>query len=575
MRKEPELTALTHKTRSDRLGERLIELGIVDERQLGQAIEYQRETRMFLEQALVALGYASMPTMASFLEADCGYPYIDLSATVIDPDAFRLIPENQCREKRVLVFAATEGTARIAMTDPLNLTLVDELHGRLKRRILPYVAFEQDLMDAIGRIFDSAVKTQSVLEEIAEAPSTEPEFTVDTLIGMADDAPIVRLVNSLIQSAISTGASDLHIEPQEKSVRVRFRLDGMLYEQATFSRAHLAAVASRVKIMSQMNIAERRRPQDGRIQFTASNELQYDLRVSSIPLIYGEKIVMRILAKNGTFANSSTLGFFPNQQELFERFIHQGHGIMLVTGPTGSGKSTTLFAALNQINETTRNINTVEDPVEYNVPGVNQMQVNPQIGVTFAAGLRTLLRQDPDVIMVGEIRDHDTAEIAVQAALTGHLVLSTLHTNSAAGAVTRLCNMGIEPYLITSSLIGAIGQRLLRTICPYCQILKPVDRVAIANMLGIALERVPAQLPFGPGCDKCSGRGTKGRTAVYEVMPVTDAIRDLIAKMASSEDIHDRAVTEGMITMRGAGIEKVLKGLVSPDELMRVLFSEE
>ena len=569
------MVALTHKTRSDRLGERLIELGIVDERQLNQAIEYQRETRTFLEQALVALGYASMPTMAPFLEADCGYPYVDLSSTLIDPDAFRLLPESLCREKRILVFAATDGTARVAMTDPLNLTLVDELHGRLKRRILPYVVFEPDLMDAIGRMFDSGVKTQSVLEEIAESPLADAEVSVDTLIGLADDAPIVRLVNSLIQSAISSGASDLHIEPQEKNVRVRFRLDGMLYEQATFARVHLAAVASRVKIMSQMNIAERRRPQDGRIQFTAANEMQYDLRVSSIPLIYGEKIVMRILAKNGSFANSSTLGFFPAQQELFERFIHQAHGIILVTGPTGSGKSTTLFAALNQINETTRNINTVEDPVEYNVPGVNQMQVNPQIGVTFAAGLRTLLRQDPDVIMVGEIRDHDTAEIAVQAALTGHLVLSTLHTNSAAGSITRLNNMGIEPYLISSSLIGSIGQRLLRTICPYCQAQQSVDRVAIANMLGIALERVPSSLPIGQGCDKCSGRGTKGRTAVYEVMPLTDLIRDLIGRQASSDEIHDRAVADGMITMRAAGIEKVLKGLVTPDELMRVLYSEE
>lgn len=556
------------------VGDRLVSLGLLDDHQLAHAREYEREGHMFLEQAAVALGYLPMATVAPYLEASSGYPYIELSSTKVDLGAVTLLPEAYCRERRIMVFAATEGTARVAMIDPLNLTLVDELNGRLQRRVFPYIVFENDLMDAISHAFDATIKTKQVLEEIAEAPGLEPELSIDTLRGMAEDAPIVRLVNSLIQSAISMGASDLHIEPLEKTVRVRFRQDGLLYEQATFPSTHLPAVASRIKIMGQMNISERRRPLDGRIPFTASNELQYDLRVSTIPLIYGEKIVMRVLAKNSSFANSTTLGFFPAQQELFERFIRQSHGIMLVTGPTGSGKSTTLFAALNQINQSTRNINTVEDPVEYNVPGVNQMQVNPQIGVTFAAGLRTLLRQDPDVIMVGEIRDHETAEIAVQAALTGHLVLSTLHTNSAAGAITRLLNMGIEPFLITSSLIGAIGQRLLRTICPYCQVQKAVDAKKISVMLGIDESRIPPTLPVGRGCDKCGGRGIKGRTAVYEIMPVTDEIRDLITNSSPVDEIQDSATKNGMMTMRGAGIEKVLKGLVAPDELLRVLFSE-
>ncbi len=556
------------------LGERLVAQGLITERQLAQALEYQQETHTFLGQALVSLGFLTMTAVGPILEETSGFPYVDLSSTDIDMEAARLLPETLAREKRVLLFAATENTARVAMMDPLNLTLVDDLRGRLNRRIHPYVVFETDLMDAIGRVYDIRQRTQKVLDEIAEAPGPDPELSIDTLIGMAEDAPIVRLVNSLIQSAVSSGASDLHIEPQEKSVRIRFRQDGVLYEQATLPRQHLAAVASRIKIMAQMNIAERRRPQDGRIAFRAANGLQYDLRVSSLPLIYGEKIVMRVLAKNSSFANSATLGFFPTQKTLFESLIQQSHGLMLVTGPTGSGKSTTLFAALNQINDSTRNINTVEDPVEYNVPGVNQMQVNAQIGVTFAAGLRTLLRQDPDVVMVGEIRDKETAEMAVQAALTGHLVLSTLHTNSAAGALTRLLNMGIEPFLLTSSLIGTIGQRLLRTICPHCREPGPVDRAKLAMLGSIPADQIPDTLPVGRGCEKCGGRGMKGRTAVYELMPMTDHLREMVMRNEPTEAIHHQAVATGMLTMRNAGLQKVLAGQVVPDELLRVLFSE-
>ncbi len=556
------------------LGERLIAQGLITDKQLTQALEYQSDSHTFLGQALVALGYLTTTAVKPHLEESSGFPCVDLATTEIDGDAARLLPEAFSREKRMLLFAATETTARVAMVDPLNLSLVDELRGRLNRRILPHVVFEADLIDAIGRIFDIRSRTQKVLDEIAETPGEDADLSMDALIGLAEDAPIVRLVNSLIQSAITSGASDLHIEPQEKSVRIRFRQDGVLYEQATIPRQHLAAVASRIKIMAQMNIAERRRPQDGRIAFHSTTGTQYDLRVSSLPLIHGEKIVMRVLAKSGSYANSSTLGFFPDQKSLFEQFIQQSHGIMLVTGPTGSGKSTTLFAALNQINDSTRNINTVEDPVEYNIPGVNQMQVNPQIGVTFAAGLRTLLRQDPDVVMVGEIRDHETAEMAVQAALTGHLVLSTLHTNSAAGALTRLLNMGIEPFLITSSLIGTIGQRLLRTICPHCREMQPTDRAKLAALGKIADDRIPEMLPVGRGCEKCGGRGMKGRTAVYEMMPMCDSLRAMLLRSAATEEIHHEAVARGMVTMRNAGLEKVLLGTVMPEELLRVLYSE-
>jgi type IV pilus assembly protein PilB len=565
--------ALSHRRPS--LGEQFLAEGLINEQQLRQAIERQQETGCFLGQALVSLGFLSSSVVGKYMEESTGFPFIDLAGAPIDPEISKLIPETIARRKLVLPFAVTEETIRIAMVDPLDLGTVDDLRGRLNKKVIAYISFEADLLDAINRVYDARLKTQSVLDEIADFDREEPELSVDTLLGLAEDAPIVRLVNSIISAAVSSAASDIHIEPQEHVVRVRFRLDGLLYEQAIIPRHHIAAVISRIKIMSGMNIAERRRPQDGRFVFKAENGSQFDLRVSLLPLVYGEKIVMRVLAKSSNFANSSTLGFFPQQKAQFDEFIHRPHGIILVTGPTGSGKSTTLFAALNSINDSTRNINTVEDPVEYNIPGVNQMQVNANIGVTFAAGLRTLLRQDPDVVMVGEIRDRETAEIAVQAALTGHLVVSTLHTNNAAGALTRLQNMGVEPFLISSALIGVIGQRLLRTICPNC---KENRQATLTDCEALGLPMVgenPPMLKAGAGCEKCGGRGMKGRTAVYEMMPMSDKLRELVLKNASSEQVHVQAIADGMMTMRDAGVQKVLQGVTTPEEVTRVLFSED
>jgi type IV pilus assembly protein PilB len=547
--------------------------GLITEDQLREALDYQQDKGVFLGQALVTLNILSPSVVGQFMEESTGFPYADLANLATDAEIARSIPEAVARRKLVLPFSATDDFVRVAMADPLDLAAVDDLRARMNRRIIPYVAFEQEIQDAINRLYDVRQKTQSVIDEISEA-ADEPELSVDTLVGLAEDAPIVRLVNSIVQAAVASGASDIHIEPQEHVVRVRFRQDGLLYEQALIPRNHLAAVCSRIKIISGMNIAERRRPQDGRFKYKAETGLEYDLRVSILPLIYGEKVVMRVLAKQSNFANSATLGFFPPQKEAFEQFIHRPHGIMLVTGPTGSGKSTTLFAALNSINDSSRNINTVEDPVEYNMPGVNQMQVNPQIGFTFAAGLRTLLRQDPDVVMVGEIRDKETAEIAVQAALTGHLVLSTLHTNNAAGALTRLQNMGVEPFLISSALIGVIGQRLLRTICPHCKEDRPVNR-GVIEALGLPMGNLPGKLPIGAGCEKCGGRGMKGRTAVYELMPMSDKLRELVLAGGSGDQLHGQAIADGMMTMRDSGVQKVLQGITTPDEVVRVLFSED
>ncbi len=513
--------------------------------------------------------------MGRYLQELTGFPYVDLADTSIDLELARSIPEHLARRKMLLPFAAQEDAVHVAMADPLDLSAVDDLRTRLGRRIVAFLAFQADILQSINRIYDMRQAALSVLDEINEAAQADPDLSLDELVGLAEGAPIVRLVNSIVHTGVSSGASDIHIEPQEKVVRVRFRQDGLLYDQMTFPRHHLPAVVSRIKVMSHLDIAERRRPQDGRFVFKDESGKNYDLRVSILPLIYGEKIVMRVLEKSSSLGNADALGLFPEQRELFERFVRRPHGVVLVTGPTGSGKSTTLYAALSLINDSTRNINTVEDPVEYNLPGVNQVQVHSQIGMTFAAGLRSLVRQDPDVIMVGEIRDKETAEIAVQAALTGHLVLSTLHTNDAPGALVRLQNMGVEPFLISSAVIGVIGQRLLRTVCVHCKELEPASDMMLE---AFGLQKREGEMPVlatGRGCAKCGGRGMKGRTGVYELMPMSDTLRGMVLKRASGQELRDQAIAEGMITMREAALRKMLIGQTTAEEVTRVLFSED
>ncbi|HZT42030.1 MAG TPA: GspE/PulE family protein [Chthonomonadaceae bacterium] len=566
----------TIKLRAARLGEQLVNNQVLTEEQLEQALKYQQETGLFLGEALLALDLVSPTVLGQYLEQVTGFPFVDLADSSIDTELARSIPESVCRRKLAMPFGERDNKVLIAMVDPLDLATVDDMRARLDRPITPCLVLEPDLQEAINRIYDVRHKAQSVLEEIDEESSAgDRDLSVDELVGMAEDAPIVRLVNSIISAAISGGASDIHIEPNEKNVRVRCRQDGLLYDQMTFPRRHLAAVVSRIKIMSHLNIAERRRPQDGRFVARDDNEREFDMRVSIMPLIFGEKICMRVLEKSSSYGDPHKLGLFPDQQEIFEHFIRRPHGIILVTGPTGSGKSTTLYAALTRINDSTLNINTVEDPVEYHLPGLNQMQVNPKIGVTFATGLRTLVRQDPDVIMVGEIRDLETAEVAIQAALTGHLVLSTLHTNDAPGAMIRLQNMGVEPFLISSAVIGVIGQRLLRTVCPHCKSTSPASP-AVIDAFGLpATEQESPVLASGAGCSKCGGRGMKGRTAVYEIMPMSDKLRDMVLRRESGSQLRGQAIAEGMMTMREAGIRKALQGMTTLEEVTRVLFSED
>ena len=569
------MTTLLTTRASALLGERMKADGAIDETQIEQTLAYQRQTNLLFGEALVAQGFVTTPIVGHYLERALGFPFVDITETIVDSSLAQDIPEEIARRKVLLPFADADNAIHVAMADPLDVVTVDDLRVRLRRHIEPHLAFRSDLLEAINRVYDVRLKTQSVLDEMTDIPQGQTGLSVDDLVGLSEDAPIVRLVNNIIHAATNSGASDIHIEPQEHGVRVRFRQDGLLHEQMNFPLHHLAAVVSRIKIMARMDIAERRRPQDGRFVANDDNGKSYDFRVSVIPLIYGEKIVMRVLSKSGVHSGLNSLGFYPEQQELFKSFIQQPHGILLVTGPTGSGKSTTLFAALNEINDTTRNINTVEDPVEYHLAGVNQLQVNPKIGVTFASGLRTLVRQDPDVIMVGEIRDQETAEIAVQAALTGHLVLSTLHTNDAPGALVRLQNMGVEPFLIASAVIGVVAQRLLRQVCPFCKEPHLVS-AATAKSLGIPMvEGRPPIVARGRGCIKCNGRGMKGRTAVYEIMPMTDGLRDLILEGASGAHLKTQAVSDGMVTLRQSALRKVVDEITTPEEMLRCLYLED
>lgn len=569
----PAPKALQHKF-SRRVGEVLLSEGLIDEMQLRLALERQRESGGFLVENLVALGFAKPEAVGKYLDQATGFPFVDLSQTAIDLDLARVLPESLARRKLVLPFGEKDGEVLVALADPLNIATVDDIAGRLGKRVIPHLAFSFDLEDAISRAFSAKHKAESVLAEIGDQ-AQQHELTDDELMGLASDAPIVRLVHGIVDGAVNLGASDIHIEPHEETVRVRYRLDGLLFDQMNIPRGSLAAAVSRVKVMSSLNIAERRRAQDGRFMFRDDGGREFDLRVSIMPTVHGEKVVMRILEKSTSTTTIEKLGFFPEQRNAFEKFIRKQHGIVLVTGPTGSGKSTTLFAALQKINNPTLNINTIEDPVEYHLPGANQVAVNPKIGVTFATGLRTLVRQDPDVIMVGEIRDTETAEIAVQAALTGHLVLSTLHTNDAPGGLVRLQNMGVEPYLISSAVIGVAGQRLLRTVCPNCKQLETASAGTL-EALGIKPDKAkPVMVARGHGCPKCSGRGMKGRSATFEIMPMSDPIRELVLKQGSAVDLTDLAVKEGMCTMRQSGVRKVLDGATTPEEVLRVLYVED
>ncbi|MBP7784819.1 MAG: Flp pilus assembly complex ATPase component TadA [Firmicutes bacterium] len=571
-----------------RLGESLVDSGAITLEQLNDALAVQRRTGERLGRALVKLGYTTDAVIAAVIERQFGVPRISLTEYVVSPDVIALVPEAMARRYKVLPVEVAGNKLRLAMGDPLNVFAIDDVKIAAGLDVEPVVAPEDEVERALDQYYGSAEDIDQVVRDLEEfsdeaiqLAESEEEIGVDRLRELVDEAPVVRLVNMIVSQAVRDRASDIHVEPQAVSVKVRYRIDGMLREAMKIPRGSHAAIASRFKIMASMDIAERRVPQDGRVQLKVEGQ-EIDLRVSTLPTIHGEKVVCRVLFRRGAQVKLEQLGFLPYNLELWNRALARPHGIILVTGPTGSGKTQTLYASLNQLNSVDKNIITVEDPVEFRLDGINQVQTNVKAGLTFASGLRSMLRQDPDIIMVGEIRDRETAEIAVNAALTGHLVLSTLHTNDAPGATVRLVDMGVEPFLAASSLICVLSQRLVRKVCTKCaEEYVPDDESwgwwtrTTAKLSDRPALGLPRKLVHGKGCRACGDTGYSGRTAIHEIMMVNEPIRELVSRNAPSDEIAATARRQGMKRLIEDGAEKVLAGVTTIDEVLRVSAGEE
>jgi len=566
------------RARTESLGQILLDQGMVSREQLEKAIQMHQRTGGHLGRILVELGAVTEQQLAQALAVQWGLAWVDLSTVEIDPDVVKVIPQHLAQRHKVLAIEKSRKRLKMAVADPLNVLALDDVRLVTGLEIEPVVAAEADIVAAISRHYSTTVDLDEAMRaavgsDLEVAEERTEELSVEKLRTLTEEAPVVRLVNLIISQAIADGASDIHIEPHRRTLHCRYRIDGVLHDVMTPPKAVQHAMVSRIKIMANMDIAERRIPQDGRIHVVIEGR-EYDLRVSTLPTVFGEKVVMRILDQSSTRLGLGKLGFTAVALETWEQLVSKPYGMVLVTGPTGSGKTTTLYSTLNKINTTDKNIITIEDPVEYQLARVNQVQVNMKAGLTFANGLRSFLRQDPDIIMVGEIRDRETAEIAIQASLTGHLVLSTVHTNDAPSATTRLIDMGIEPFLISSSLIGVLAQRLARTICSHCKesYVPPVEAL---HRLGLQPEEGEEIVFYrGRGCDRCKGSGYKGRIGIFELMVMSDTLRDLILKGASAAEIREAAIAEGMKTLREDGILKVLEGMTTVDELLRVVFVE-
>ncbi len=560
---------------SPSFGRWLTGTGLLSEAELARAEAHRQSSGERLPDTLVRLGLSSAEEVAQALARHLEIPYVGRDEFPTSPPFLQRLSPQYMRQYRFCPLSVEDGILVVACADPTDPTVVDELRGALGLDVRLAAATEASILEAVDRYFGAgSTAVQKVIETI-EDDERGDEGTgedVTSLRDMAFDAPVVRLVNLLIENAIKANASDIHIEPFEDSLRVRYRIDGVLFDAETPPKRLRAAVTSRIKIMAELNIAERRLPQDGRIRMGLEGR-RLDIRVSTIPTLHGESVVMRILDRAAILMPLDGLGFEGRARRAIERIIALPHGMLLVTGPTGSGKTTTLYAALDKINSPDKKIITIEDPVEYQLRGVNQIHVKPKIGLTFAAGLRHIVRQDPDVIMVGEIRDLETADIGIHAALTGHLVFSTLHTNDAPGALTRLLDMGVEPYLVVSVLEGVLAQRLVRLICAACR--KPYEPDA-GELRALGVDRLPAgaQLSRGTGCDECRGTGYRGRTGIYEFMTMTEELRGLTLRKIPGHEIRQRAVADGMTTLRQDGWNKCCQGVTTVDEVLRVTREE-
>jgi type IV pilus assembly protein PilB len=563
-----------------RLGDLLVARGVVTADQLKQAMDLRKENQIRLSSALIQLGHVNENVLVTFLSQQYGISAISLEGVEVSEEVLKLVPVNLC-EKHGLVPLGVEGNyLNVAISDPTNVAAVDDLRFLCNMEVNVYLSTESSIRALITNAYKKNVVNDAPIDmdgldagdsasgdlEV-EAGEKKGAIEVEANAGVSDK-PVIRLINKIFVEAIRRKVSDIHIEPYENFLRVRFRLNGSLTEVMRLPAQMIPATPARIKVMAQLDISEKRLPQDGRLS-VKTKEKKIDIRVSVLPTIFGEKVVMRILDQGNTSPDIKGVGFEEEQLKIFKKACQQPYGMLLVTGPTGSGKSTTLYAALSEVNGTDVNISTVEDPVEYNMPGVNQTQAKESIGLTFAAALRSLLRQDPDIVMVGEIRDTETAEIAIKASLTGHMVFSTLHTNDAPSTISRLIHMGIEPFLITASVILVQAQRLIRVICDKCKM--PDERITRENL-------VEAEVPehwldtlkpmIGKGCEKCGTTGFKGRCGIFEVMPMSEKLRTLIIKGANADDLKKAAIEEGMMTLRQHALMKLYRGETTLEEVL-------
>jgi type IV pilus assembly protein PilB len=560
--------------RGSNIAEMLVRNQVINPDQLEAAKAASKTDGSKLTGALAKLGYVEETKLVEFLSRQYGVPSINLEDVEIQEDVIGLIPRDVAERHSVIPIDRHGSTLTVAMSDPSNIYAMDDIKFLTGYNVEAVVTSEAAIQSALDSYYmDYEEVSGSLLDGFSDEVqmlTEEEDFDVDEAEDEAREAPVVRLVNLVLVDAIKRGASDIHVEPYEKDFRIRYRIDGVLYEIMRPPLRMRNAITSRIKIMSDLDIAERRLPQDGRIKLVLGDQKEVDFRVSVLPTLYGEKTVMRILDKANLQLDMTKLGFETAQLDIFKHNIHQPFGMVLVTGPTGSGKTTTLYSSLQELNTSTENISTAEDPVEFNLPGINQCQMNDGIGLNFSAALRSFLRQDPDIIMVGEIRDFETAEIAIKAALTGHLVLSTLHTNDAPSTINRLLNMGVEPFLVTASLNAIVAQRLARRICKECRAPLEVEP-GVLKELGMNEEQIKTCQPMkGAGCKYCNETGYKGRVALYEVMAVGDEIKECVLQGYSAMELKREAVKHGMQSLRVSGIHKIIEGMTTIEEILRV-----
>jgi type IV pilus assembly protein PilB len=558
---------------SSRVGELLVKAGLITPEQLNKAIE-TLEPGATVSSRLVQQGAVAETDLVEILSQHYGVPIIELEDCLLDTSLAQLIPQNLALKHHLVPIIKKDNSLTLALADPSNLTAINDIKFITGLDIQVKVAAESAIKRFFEKLFESGAAYENILNDMdndnIEVVATEDDINISELERATEDAPVVKLVNAILTDAIKKNASDIHLETYEKSFRVRFRIDGVLYEIMKLPTKLKNALVSRLKIMSELDIAERRLPQDGRIKLRLGQNREMDFRVNVMPTLFGEKVCLRLLDKGNLQLDMTKLGFDAKQTKDFQEAIAKPHGMVLVTGPTGSGKTTTLYSALAELNKTTNNINTAEDPVEFNLQGINQAQMNEDIGFTFATALRAFLRQDPDVIMVGEVRDYETAEIAIKASLTGHLVLSTLHTNDAPSTINRLLNMGVEPFLVASSVNIIAAQRLARRICTHCAEITPINPEILVDIGVPAAEARHIEVKQGKGCSRCSNTGYKGRIALYEIMPISEAIRDCILNGASSAEIKRQAIKDGMMTLRASGIVRLKEGITTVEEVLRV-----